>query len=83
MFYVNVYRTGGYLNAKWHVCAALPEPKAIEQAERIRRAGYKCLTKTLKEHRAIGLPVVYCAKCDPITGECRKNGDCLDFWARQ
>ena len=56
-YYINVYRTGGFLNAKWHECLPIEGLKdATDQAESIRRMGYYTLTKTLADHQRLGVP---------------------------
>lgn len=68
-YYVVHYRTGGWMNAKWH--ATMPETPeyARKMAEDTRRMGYKAFLVTLDEHRNIGLPVGFCRHANPITGE--------------
>lgn len=71
--YSVVYRTGGYLNAKWHRMINYPTRDAAQAAaDDVERMGYKTIVQSVAYLDAIGLPVGYCSECDSITGECRK-----------
>jgi hypothetical protein len=77
MSFTVVYRTGGYLNAKWHRCEAKTtlEDANTQKAE-VERMGYKAIVRPTNEWDSIGLPVGWCPKCDSSTGECTGKGEC-------
>lgn len=75
--YTVVYRKGGTHNATWHRTVEFTRlADAHESVDELNRAGYKTHVQETRILDAIGLPVGWCAHCDPITGECVGNCTC-------
>jgi len=71
---VVAYRTGGWMNAKWHETAAtLAGEDTQRRVDEITRQGYKTRTFTLRERNSCGLPVGFCVHADPITGAMKEK----------
>lgn len=68
-YFVVHYRTGGWMNAKWHATVPATKEKAREMMLDTRKMGYKAFLVTLDEHRNIGLPVGFCRHANPLTGK--------------
>lgn len=56
-----IYRTGGTENFKWNAVAGTftSSRHADQEAQEIRRMGYKAITITVAEFEANGLPKTY------------------------
>lgn len=67
--YTVIYRTGGYLNFRWHKCLPVATwEKAQALAEEVRRQGYHALIHDTEALESIGLPETY-GPNDPIPWE--------------
>ena len=78
--YTVIFRMGGYLNATWHRMAWTGTLAAAEKhAAEIERGGRRAIVTSERELAIVGMPVGYCASCDPITGACRgRRTECRD-----
>jgi len=78
--YTYIYRTGGFLNAKWRQVMVFGNFDFIKsKAAETERMGYKTLIKRTSEVKSVGLPVGYCARCNSETGQCTGKGkECRD-----
>ncbi len=74
-----IYRTGGWMNAEWHLTAPrFPNrARAGTFADGMERQGYKALIQFSSYVDKAGLPVGFCEHSDPMAGRpSKKNCGC-------
>ena len=66
--YAVVYRTGGWVSAKWHQTFPKPIDEINELYLQVSRQGYKASIWPVSAIERLGLPVGFCRHADSLTG---------------